>query len=946
MSSRGEAMKHKKLVWTLAALLVMGALDLAAEPLPERPVHDERAPTADEAVGQDIESMQLALRAWHLQQQAPKRRRLEPHSGILSGMRIALSPGHGIRYDEGAWGWQRGIVQNLREDIHNAQWIIDALGPQLERAGAETIHLRALSYSPLAAIVDNDTSPDYVESGDWSTGSSEGIGGTYRYAYLDPNGTAQASWTFQVPEDGNYPVYMAFLSGSNRSPAAQVEIEHAFGVSAGVLDQSELLVESYQTVTYPNNPPPTGTTTEPSLIWRYLGSYPFKAGEDYALRLSNRGNDTEAVVIADAIRVGEGPGEVNFGGGFSGEDRWEESADTYLEWLGVPSWMKVGDVSTRPLYAIYRGVDLYFSLHTNCCDAQGTSTWVWYPDMWVGQGSWPSGFAAENLPPGTMDLANGVQDYAVAYIRQAWDPEWDNDGVIGADFGELRAIRNGWYNDVNTYGVANPMTIPAALMEVGFHDQSYDASFLREVFFRRDVARGILAGIISAEKGAGAMLPPLAPEKIWAIPQADGLHISWEAKLDAVWPNSAPTSYRIYPSPDGLLFDPAYVEATGTSALLPMEGCEPLYFKITAVNEAGESLDSVVLGGARSSLGGAMVLYVDGVDREVKLVTDPNNVRSYARSYGPGILASLDGVGFGSASDEGARAAWSGGDWAGAIWALGETSTRRGTLDADQRALITEMVGAGKALVISGAEIGWDLVERGDSETQAFFNNVLGASYINDDGGSTVIAGALVTAETVFGDCSADAACMEWPDVLGVSGTGEVLLSYGSTGGGAAVKRGDAPVLVAGFPLETVANESQRRALIGAALAELLDAGLASSGLCVEDEPLPEDEVEWVEDEHDVSTQDAVESQDIAEMEDLIEASDATEDLGSVDIGEGDEDLGELGDAAESAGEDLQPGGGDEESCACSQPRRSSDAFPWTLALIFVGLLLVRPKHR
>ena len=61
--------------------------------------------------------------------------------------------------------------------------------------------------------------------------------------------------------------------------------------------------------------------------------------------------------------------------------------------------------------------------------------------------------------------------------------------------GELRPIRNAWANDVAA-GIDPPVAIPAFLMEVAYHDTAYDASLIRELDFRHEVARGIVAGVI------------------------------------------------------------------------------------------------------------------------------------------------------------------------------------------------------------------------------------------------------------------------------------------------------------------------------------------------------------------------------------------------------------------------------------------------------------------
>ncbi len=62
-------------------------------------------------------------------------------SGPLSGIRIALSPGHGNFKDQDMWLWQRSEFWGIREDLVNAE-IVMYLGKYLSQQGATVIYLR------------------------------------------------------------------------------------------------------------------------------------------------------------------------------------------------------------------------------------------------------------------------------------------------------------------------------------------------------------------------------------------------------------------------------------------------------------------------------------------------------------------------------------------------------------------------------------------------------------------------------------------------------------------------------------------------------------------------------------------------------------------------------------------------------------------------------------
>ena len=62
-------------------------------------------------------------------------------SGPLSGIRVALSPGHGNFKDRNMWLWQRDEFWGIREDLVNAE-IMMYLGEYLSGQGATVIYLR------------------------------------------------------------------------------------------------------------------------------------------------------------------------------------------------------------------------------------------------------------------------------------------------------------------------------------------------------------------------------------------------------------------------------------------------------------------------------------------------------------------------------------------------------------------------------------------------------------------------------------------------------------------------------------------------------------------------------------------------------------------------------------------------------------------------------------
>ena len=776
--------------------------------------------------------------------------------GALSGKRIMLSAGHGIVFSgadaSGAWGWQRGIHEELREDIHTAQIVNEFLVPMIERAGGTVLTCRERHFRTPELLLDNDDPAVYEEIGAWAEGGATGFGGgTYRFAYADPDGTAEAHWTFALPATGDYPIYVYFLASANRSHEALFRVEHFAGVTEVPLDQGELRVQSWLPagVHISHDPPPADHPGEMNARWHYLGTFPFRAGEPGAVVLSNEGDDPDSVVIADAIRVGADASGVEPFGVASGRPRWEESALANLEAMAVPGWVLDNDVDARALHAIYERADAFLSFHTNAYNgnARGTSTYTWYPEMWVAAGYWPDGWAAANLPPGTFEWAQAIQTSIVDAVRATRDPDWQNDGQVGANFGELRAMRYAWLNDVDA-GLAAPTTIPAALIESAFHDNVTDTSHIRELPWRRVVARAVLGGMIRYFTGdPDALVPPLPPEAVAAEPVPEGVRVRWLPAPDPAEAHAQAETYRLYRSPDGVVFQTTPdIETAELEAVLETEPCESLFVRLTAVNAAGESMASNAAGARGGAAGGVRALWVNGVDREVRSVGDPNNLRDYARIYGPGLADAWGGAGvFATATDDAVVAGLvTLADFEAVMWSVGETSNRDGTFSADDRAVLYDYLASEEhpRLAVSGAEIGWDLLDYPDSTSTGFMAEVMHVDYVSDDSeANEVVAPAGSPLEDVgvfaFGTCleGEDDACIEWPDVFAPLAGGAVVLEYAGGAGAAGISwEGDGQRVASfGFPLETVADPAQRLALVGA-VAEMLLAGEETPDLVCE----------------------------------------------------------------------------------------------------------------
>lgn len=322
----------------------------------------------------------------------------------------------------------------------------------------------------------------------------------------------------------------------------------------------------------------------------------------------------------------------------------------------------------------------------------------------------------------------------------------------------------------------------------------------------------------------GEPTPPAAPV-LRAVRHEPGTTI---ARIE--WaPVEGAEGYLVWPSQDGLVWDRAdarYVTTTEHRAgNLPL-GEPPLFVRVTAVGPTGEGEASDVYAtwvGDRP----ARVLVVDGNDR---WQAEPMAENPLARGHDFAAVharALLDaGVGFDTAANEAVTA----GlvlldDYELVVWSLGEESTDDETFDAVEQALVADHLASGGALMVSGAEIGWDLVELGDAADQAFYAEVLHAEYLGDDADTYLVRGQGPLGATgrlrFFTPGAMD---VEFADHLAAAAGAEPALGYvrGTADAAAVYFAGPGPVLHLGFPFESIDSAPDRAALMESIVALLL----------------------------------------------------------------------------------------------------------------------------
>jgi len=723
----------------------------------------------------------------------------------LAGKTVYVSAGHGWQwsYVSEMWRPQRGVTEGLIEDHNNAEAVGQYLIPYLENAGATVIPVRERDWNTARVIADNDPgAPGYVETGVWATGVLTGYaGGTYRFAATVAGlPTATASWQIVVPRQGTYALYAWVYPGWNRAPDAHYTVSHAGGTTTVWLDQR---------------------LRRPT--WRYLGTFPFYAGMATVTLDNASAGGSGMAVIADALRLG--------GGSFDSLDGivtdatfppqrpwWEIATFYYSQWMGLnyDDWEGFNDVTARPMFARWNHAGsaedaLYISWHTNgyTGTTRGTESYVHNGDTY-------------SRTLGSLELQAAVHTELIHDIRAGWDAAWVDRGRRQADLGEVRML---WDDDPAT-------RMPGVLLEIAFHDNPADAQALKDPRFNQLAARAVYQGIVryfELRDSVDLLALPEPPTHLRVQNLGGGaVRVAWQPSPTdgAGLRGEAATGYRLYTSPDGFAWGEPVAVAGTSHTLAGLSAGQTLCVRVTAINDGGESFPTEVLGARVGDQ--PLLLIVSGFDRlhadEVVIQLDPvegpnarmwvnqMNSHNYIVHHGQAVPAAYA---WNSASNEAVR------DGLVALqdtllvdWLLGEEAALEdGTLNAVERTALTAFLASGRALLISGSYLAWDL--DGMGRAPAFVRETLRAGYVVSDAGTSTVqpvaGGAFAGLGTLAFDAP-DAYVVDAPDVLAPLNGATAALNYtGGVGGAAAIQyaEGCQRLLVLGFPFEALPQPSR-----------------------------------------------------------------------------------------------------------------------------------------
>jgi len=531
-----------------------------------------------------------------------------PFSQGLSNQTIALWPGHGRFYNaaQNRWEWQRPRLYGTVEDLLPMTLTSNFLIPMLENTGAQVIVPRERDYQQHEVIVDADGSTGSSEiivkgfdQKQWHKGGfamadsiKPGVNpfqsGNYMELTCSNVQRSEIQYLPDIPESGDYAVYISYASITNGCSKANYTVYHSGGKTSFTVNQQ------------------VGGST-----WVYLGNFHFFKGlnSDIGKIVVTAPEGFSGSLTADAVRLGGGMGNVCRGNNLSmsGLPRCLEGARYALQYSGMPDSLVfnfknntndyVDDYTCRAEWVNYLmgnpngpqrnrkaglgvPVDAVLSLHTDAGTASNDSVIGTLAIFSTNKDSiaFPSG----QSKMANRDLADIIQSQIVSDLRQTVKLDWTRRGLWDKPYAEA------W----------RPNT-PAMLLELLSHQNATDMQYALDPRYQFIAARAIYKGLVkfmAYQDHRQAVIQPL-PITHFAIQLLTGktIRLSWKPVSDKLEPSANPQFYKFYTSTGDGGFDNGQVVNDTTIDIELPEFSTQYNFKVTALNEGGESFPSETL---------------------------------------------------------------------------------------------------------------------------------------------------------------------------------------------------------------------------------------------------------------------------------------------------------------------------------------------------------------
>ncbi|MGM9812060.1 MAG: xanthan lyase [Muribaculaceae bacterium] len=561
------------------------------------------------------------------------------YSAGLDGNIIALWQSHGWYFESklNRWEWQRARVWQTVEDLYTQSYVLPFLVPMLENAGAYVMSPRERDTSRVEVIVDADgglAQTGYAEKGKgWKKGKQAGFAyarkqyvayenpfaeGTYRQATAtdNPRRQSQACWSADVPEQGEYAVYVSYKTLPESVDDARYTINSMSGATLVKVNQQ------------------MGGGT-----WVYVGKYMLHKGLNKNVVVLSNCSGSRGVVTADAVKIGGGMGNVarrverpsdddkvsytyndsiDYAYITSRYPRFTEAARYWLQWSGAPdsvytpshllndytddyrsrglwvNWLAGGSQVLPEAKGLNIPVDMAFAFHS---DAGNTPN-----DSIIGTlGIYMTnnfGNYADGTPRNySRLLTNAISTNICNDIRAQFEPNWTRRGMWDKSYYEARVPE-----------------VPTMLLELLSHHNMADMRYGLDPTFRFAVSRAIYKGMlefIANRDGRRYEVQPLPVNALALTDAGDGRFLlTWKATRDTLCQDGAmPTHFIVQERVGrGAFRDVARVDEPRYLAHVADNDVHS--YRVVAVNDGGRSFASEVMacGVAPQSKGTALVV--------------------------------------------------------------------------------------------------------------------------------------------------------------------------------------------------------------------------------------------------------------------------------------------------------------------------------------------------
>ncbi len=536
----------------------------------------------------------------------------------LTNRHLAVWQSHGYYYEQKLlrWEWQRARIFQTVEDLYTQSYVVPFLVPMLENAGANVFLPRERDPQINEIIVDNNIpGSGYSEhngSHMWEQSAYAGFSNPKPLYISGENpflmGTARvinsirrgnesfAQWQPDIPEYGEYAVYVSYQSLPNSTSDALYKVKHSGGTTEFRINQK------------------MGGGT-----WIYLGTFVFnEINKPHYVRLSNLTGKNGEVVTADGVKFGGGMGniarepygpidglspDVEFTPEISNYPRFTEASRYWLQWAGFSDtiyspnqnrndynddfmsrgrWVNImsgGSEKNKNENGYGIPLDMALSFHTDA----GTTL----NDSIIGTLGIYTRFSDGNayFPDGTPRfisryLTDIIQTQIVDDIKYLYEPIWQRRGIWDRSYSESRTPK-----------------VPTMLLELLSHQNFADMRYGLDPHFRFDVSRAIYKGILkflAIQSGTHYTVQPLPVTALSAVTKGDKVQLNWKPVEDPLEPSAKAERYIVYTRINGGGFDNGIVVNSNSYESEISRG--NIYsYKISALNKGGESFPSEIL---------------------------------------------------------------------------------------------------------------------------------------------------------------------------------------------------------------------------------------------------------------------------------------------------------------------------------------------------------------